>query len=100
VSDELTRERWTATVIDTLAEHPEWAGVTVQAMQVGILAANDRLRERISDVSLGLVEAMNTRLAHKKRRHDLIIRAIKSSNVFGSKWSDEALAKEEAAAKE
>jgi len=96
----LSPERWAATVTFVLANQPELAGVTVQAMQEGILIANDRLRDRVAAVSMGLVEAMNTRPTHKKRRHDVIIRAIKASVVFGSKWSDDMIARESEAQKE
>lgn len=90
---QFTPEEWAAAVGDVLAQQPELAAVTVQAMQAGILAANDRLRDRVSDVSMGLVEALRTKPGHVKRRHDVIVRAIEASVVYGSTWSDEMIAK-------
>lgn len=90
----LSPEEWFAIVGETLARQPELAAATVEAMQAGILAANDRLRERVADVSMGLVEALNTRPGHVKRRRDVIVRAIKASTVCGSAWSEKMIAKE------
>lgn len=93
-SENLTRERWAAIVAETLAEHPGWAAVTVQAMQTGIVEANERLRDRLADVSMGLVEALNTKPGHVKRNGAQIVRAIEASNVHPTKWSAQAIAKE------
>lgn len=93
--DKLTPEQWAAIVRDVLALQPELAAITVQAMQEGILEAQDRLRERIADVSMGLVEALNTKRGQVKRRSSLIIKAIMASTVYGSKWATETIAKEE-----
>ena len=92
--EKLTPEEWAAIVGGTLARQPELAAVTVQAMQAGILAANDRLRDRVADVSMGLVEALNTKPGQVKRRSEVIVRAIEASTVRGSKWSSEMIAKE------
>lgn len=95
--ERITPEEWFAAVREVLAQQPELAAVTVQAMQEGILAANDRLRARIADVSMGLAEAMRTKLPHRRRNHDLIVKAIKASTVHPSIWSKEAIRKERAA---
>jgi hypothetical protein len=92
----LTPEQWADVVSDVLANQPELAAVTVQAMQAGILAANDRLRDRVADVSMGLVEALNTKPGHARRRGNVIARAIEVSTVCGSKWADEMIEKERA----
>jgi hypothetical protein len=94
-SSELARERWVSVVCDVLAEHPEWAGVTVGAMQQGLLDALDRRSERLSTVSLGLYEALSTRPGVKRRRRDVIVDAIKASNFHPTKWSAEMLARGE-----
>ena len=90
----LTRDEWAEIVSDVLAEHPEWAAATVQATQAGILEANSRLRDRLADVSLGLVEALNTKRGQVKRRRDMIVAAIEASTVHPTKWSAEMIAKE------
>jgi hypothetical protein len=95
MADELTELDWATMVISVLADHPEWAGTTVQAMQSGILMSNDRLRERIATVSMGLVEAINTKPNHVKRRHDFIIDAVNASTVAGSKWAKETIEREQ-----
>lgn len=91
-----TPEQWAQIVSGVLAEQPELAAVTVTAMQAGILEANERLRDRVADVSMGLHEAMSTKPGHVKRKHDVIVRAIEASNLRGSKWANEAIAKEQA----
>lgn len=91
-----TPEQWAEIVSGVLANQPELAAITVTAMQAGILEANERLRDRIADVSMGLHQALNTKPGHVKRRHDLIVRAIEASNLRGSKWANEAIAKEQA----
>lgn len=92
--EKLTPEEWFAIVGETLAQQPELAAVTVEAMQAGILAANDRLRERVAEVSMGLVEALNTRPGHVKRGREAIVRAIEASTVCGSEWAKKMIAKE------
>jgi hypothetical protein len=92
---DVREDEWAALVVEVLADHPEYAAVTVQAMQAGILAAVDRRGERLVDVSMGLVEALNTKPGHGKRDHDRIIKAIEASNVHPTAWSAEAIAKEQ-----
>ncbi len=92
--EKLTRDDWAEIVGSALTEHPEWASTTVEAMQAGILEANNRLRDRIADVSLGLVEALNTKRGQAKRRRDMIVTAIEASTVHPTKWSAEMIAKE------
>jgi hypothetical protein len=90
----INEDEWAEIIHDRLAAQPELAAVTVQAMQEGILTANDRLRERVAEVSMGLVEAIRTKPGQVRRKRDVIVRAIMASTVYGSKWSDEAIAKE------
>lgn len=92
----ITPEEWGDIVSDALAGQPELAAVTVQAMQAGIIEANERLRDRVADVSMGLVEALSTKPGQVKRRSEAILRAIEASTVCGSKWADEMIAKETA----
>lgn len=89
-----TPEEWAEIISDVLAAQPELAAVTVTAMQDGILRAQDRLRERISEVSMGLVEALNTKPGYVRRNHDVIVAAIEASTVHPSPWSKDAIAKE------
>lgn len=91
----ITPEQWGAMVSEVLAAQPELAAVTVQAMQEGILQAQDRLRDRVARVSMGLVEALNTKRGQVRRNSHLIVRAIEASTVYGSKWSQEMIAKEQ-----
>jgi hypothetical protein len=93
--NKFTPEQWAAVVSDVLAQQPELAAVTVQAMQAGILEARERLADRVADVSMGLVEALRTKPGHVKRRHDVIVRAIEASTVRGSTWSAEMIAREQ-----
>ena len=90
----ITRDEWATLVAEVIREQPEYAAATVQAMQAGILAALDRKAGRLVDVSLGLVEALNTKPGHVRRNHASIIRAIEASTVHPSAWSAEAIAKE------
>lgn len=92
----ITPEQWARLVSETLANQPELAAVTVTAMQAGITEANERLRDRVADVSMGLHQALITKPGHVKRRHEVIVRAIKASTLCGSKWATEAIAKEQA----
>jgi hypothetical protein len=92
----LTRDQWAATVADVIAEHPEWMAATVNAVQAGILEAQERQLGRIADVSMGLVEALNTKPGHVKRNHAAIVRAVEASNVHGSKWAEAMISKESA----
>lgn len=91
----LSERDWSALVAEVLAVHPEFADVTVRALQEGILAAMGRRSDRLVDVSMGLVEALRTKPHHVNRDHDQIIRAIEASTVHPSKWSAEAIAKEQ-----
>lgn len=85
---------WAATVEEVLGEHPEYAAITVAALQQGLLKALDRKSERLATVSLGLHEALRTKPGHVGRNHDRIVQAIEASTVFPSVWSDRAIAKE------
>lgn len=89
-----TREEWADVVAGVIAAQPELVSVTVEAMQAGILEARERQLDRIADVSMGLVEALNTKPGHAKRRGDVIVRAIEASNVHGSRWAADMIAKE------
>ena len=89
-----TTEEWATVVSDVLAQQPELAAATVQAMQAGILEAQERQLDRIADVSMGLVEALSTKPGQVKRRRDVIVRAIEASTVHGSKWSAAMIARE------
>ena len=93
--NDLSREEWVGVVASTLARHPDWAGVTVEAMQAGLTEAIDRQKDRVSDLSLGLVEALSTRPGSKRRNSDRIVQAIRVSNFYNTKWSAETIAKEE-----
>lgn len=93
---EITAEEWAAIVAHVLKEHPEFAAVTVQAMQAGIMAAVDRRAERLVRTSLALVEALNTKPHHVKRDHARIIDGIKASTYHPTAWSQAAIIKEQA----
>lgn len=91
-----TRDEWAEIVSTVLSNQPELAATTVEAMQAGILNAQDRLRDRIADVSLGLVEALSTKRGQVRRNSERIITAIEASNVHPTKWSAETIARETA----
>jgi hypothetical protein len=90
----ITREEWADAVAGVIAAQPELASVTVDAMQAGILEAQERQLDRIADISMGLVEALNTKPGQVKRRHDVIVRAIEASNHHPTKWSAEMIVRE------
>lgn len=91
---EITAEEWATLVAEILAQHPEFAAVTVQAMQAGIMAAVDRKAERLARTSLALVEALDTKPHHVKRDHARIIEGIKASTYHPTAWSQAAIIKE------
>lgn len=95
MAKKFTREEWAAIVASVISEQPELVSTTVAALQEGIVAALDRRSDRLADVSMGLVEALNTKPGHVKRDHDVIVRAIEASNVHPTKWSAQMIAKEQ-----
>lgn len=92
---DLTPEQWASTVEAVLAAHPDWTAVTVRALQSGLMEALDHQQERISSLSLGLVEAINTRPGAKRRVPDRIVKAVRASNYHPTEWSADVIAKEE-----
>lgn len=96
MTSKLTPEEWSSIVSGVLAAQPELAAATVNAMQAGILAAQERQLDRIAELSMGLVEALDTKPGHVKRRHYLIVRAIRASTAHPTPWSEKAIAREEA----
>ena len=92
----ITKEQWQELVYEVLADHPDWAASTVDAMQGGLLQALERKQDRISDLSYGLYEALNTRRGSLRRDGQRIIAAINASQFANTKWSAETIAKEEA----
>lgn len=96
IEDEIERARWMATVVETLAEHPDWAATTVQAMQAGLLEALDRELTKRETVSWGLKEALDTRPGAVKRDHGLVIAAIEASTFRGTAWAKKMTEKEQA----
>lgn len=92
--EETTRGRWAQTVARTLAEHPEWVGDTIKAITAGITASNERLLDRVSDVSQGLLEALITRPGTKRRRGAVIVKAIESSQYAGTAWAQKMIERE------
>lgn len=92
----ITREQWQELVYEVLADHPDWAADTVACMQQGLLQALERKQDRISDLSHGLHEALTTRRGSLRRDGQRIIAAINASNFANTKWSADAIAKEEA----
>lgn len=95
VDEEIARSRWRVLVKDTLADHPDWAADTIQAVQNGVLTANNRLRDRIADVSMGLWQALNTTRKAKRRNRAMIVRAIEASTLARTPWAEEAITKEQ-----
>lgn len=94
IENEIKKERWAAQVESMLADHPDFAAVTVQAMQQGLLAAIERVKERNVTVSWGLMEATQTKPGHKRRDHGRIIEAVEASNFSGSRWATETIENE------
>lgn len=91
----IEKGEWASIVASMLAAHPDWAEVTVQMMQVGLLEAVERQKDRVSDLSLGLYEALSTRPGTKKRDGSRIAQAVRASNFFGSPWANDTIAKEQ-----
>lgn len=91
----LSRNEWATVVAEVLRAHPEFAAVTIQAMQEGILAALDRKSERLADVSMGLYEALRTKPGAARREREQIIKAIEASIFHPTTWSKDAIAKEQ-----
>lgn len=85
---------WYEVIATTLAQQPELAATTVQAMQAGLIEALDRQQERNADLSMGLWQAMTTKPHHVKRDHAAIVRAIEASTLYGSAWAKQAIEKE------
>jgi hypothetical protein len=96
-SKELKRYKWEAMVSKVLAEHPDWMAGTINAAQRGMLAAIERQQERNTDLSMALWEALRTKPHYKRRDHEMIIKGIQASTLHPTKWSAEALEKEQAA---
>lgn len=90
----LTPEGWATLVAMTLADHPDWVGVTVNAMQDGVVEAIERHKDRALTLSTGLMEAVRTERRAKGRVHDRVIDAIEVCNFHPTKWSAAAIERE------
>lgn len=95
MTEKFDPERWAGIVAGVLADQPELASATVRGMQAGLFAALDRQKDRALTLSLGLHEALRTERRAKTRRGDVIIAAIEASNLYGSPWATEAIAREQ-----
>lgn len=95
IEDEITRQRWAAQVTATIADHPDWVSTTIGAVQSGMHEALERKQERIHRLSMGLWQALSTSVRAKRREHETIIEAIEATNLHPTKWSAEAIAREE-----
>lgn len=95
MTKQFTREDWALFVTSVISEQPELVSTTVAALQAGILSAQDRQLDRISDLSMGLHEALSTKPGHVRRQHDVIVKAIEASNIHPTAWSEAAIAKEQ-----
>lgn len=87
-------ELWARMVTAVLASQPRLAAVTVEALQAGILASNERLLDRIEAVSMGLYEALNTKRGQARRDGGRIVKGIEASALQGTPWSAEMIEKE------
>ena len=85
---------WQGIVQSVLSENPTWGAITVNAVQSGINEALKRELERSSTLSIGLYEALATKVGAKRRKTNLVIKAIKASNFDGTDWAEKAIAKE------
>jgi hypothetical protein len=69
----ITEAEWAEIVHDRLAAQPELAAVTVAAMQEGILTANNRLRERVAELSMILLASTRPKPGQVRRKRDVIV---------------------------
>lgn len=91
---EMTTQEWAAIVHSTLAAHPDWVGVTVEAMQAGVVEAIDRQKDRVMTLSTGLMEALNSRPGAKTRDRQRIVDAIEVSQFHPTQWSAKMIERE------
>ena len=94
MTEKIDPEEWAQLVASVLADRPELAAITVQAMQAGLLAAVDRQRTRNETLSMGLYEALNTMPKHVRRDHERIIKAVEASNLHSTPWAEKMIARE------
>jgi len=91
---EMSKEEWAGVVVATLAAHPDWVAVTVEAMQAGVVEATDRQKDRALTLSTGLMKALNTRPGAKKRDRQRIIDAVQVSRSHPTPWSKKIIERE------
>ena len=91
---EMTPEEWAGVVCATLATHPDWASITVNAVQAGLLEALDRQKDRVSKLSWGLHQALSSTRKAKRRNRKMIVEAIVVSTLHPTKWSAAMIARE------
>ncbi len=90
----LRKDAWLSLTADVIAEHPDWVGDTVMAVQTGVREAQERQMDRIEDLSMGLWQAVSTRPGAKRRDGETIAKAIETSTLAGSPWAQKAIEKE------
>lgn len=91
---DITREEWAAMVAATIADHPNWMAATMAAVQSGAAEAIERQKDRIADLSLGLLEALKDRRS-PRRDSARVVRAIQVSQFYPTQWSARQIAREE-----
>jgi len=94
VDHEAARQHWRALVTEVLTENPDFAADTVNAVQAGVTRAIERERERCETLSFGLRAALLTERRAKTRDHDVIIEAIRASQLHHTPWSERAIERE------
>jgi hypothetical protein len=92
---EAARQHWRGLVTEVLAENPDFAADTVNAVQAGVMRAIERSQERCETVSMGLWAALLTERRAKTRRHNLIIDGIRATLMHPTPWSKHAIEREE-----
>lgn len=90
----MSKEEWASAVYAALAAHPDWAQVTVGAMQQGLLEALDRQKDRVSTLSWGLHQALSSTRKAKRRQRQKIIDAIEVSTLHPTVWSKAMIERE------
>lgn len=91
---EITEQEWASTVYAVLAAHPGWVASTVNAIQQGVVEAIEHQQDRSHTLSIGLMEALNTRPGAKRRVRQRIIDAVKVSHFHPTPWSSRILERE------
>lgn len=90
-----TEMQWRVFVGRVIANQPELISPTVEGLQDGTLTALERQRERAFTLSLGLVEALNSKPGAVRRDRERIVAAVKVSQFHPTPWSKKIINREQ-----